>query len=76
MIENIEARKVLLIVRYNHAFVGFGDRSDEHIQVAPGFPDGAPFRQFAEHGCAGRLPIELNCYRYPLKGLRDWRIRF
>src|SRR5580658_3801198 len=43
-IEDIEARKVLFIVRYNHALVCFGDGSDNHIQITSGFPGSATFR--------------------------------
>ena len=43
-IEDFEARKVLFIVRYNHALVCFCDGGDNHIQVASRFPGGATFR--------------------------------
>jgi hypothetical protein len=49
-IEDIEARKVFFIVRYNHALVCFGDGSDNHIQVASGFPCSAAFRHEASPG--------------------------
>jgi hypothetical protein len=43
-IEDLDARKVLFIIGYDYAIVHFGDGSDDHIQVASGFPDGATFR--------------------------------
>jgi len=35
---------MFFIVRYNHALVRLGDGSNDHIQVASGFPDGPTFR--------------------------------
>jgi hypothetical protein len=43
-IEDLDARKALVIIGYDYAIVHFGDGSDDHIQVASGFPDGATFR--------------------------------
>ena len=56
-IEDIEPRKVLFIVRYNHALVCFGDGSDNHIQVASGFPGSATFRHETSPD-QGRLLVE------------------
>jgi hypothetical protein len=43
-IEDLDARKVLFVIGYDYAIVHFGDGSDDHIQVASGFSDGATFR--------------------------------
>jgi len=43
-IEDLEAGKVFFIVRYDYALVRFGDGSDNHVEVAPGFAGGATFR--------------------------------
>jgi len=54
-IEDIEARKVFFIVRYNHALVCLGDGSDNHIQVASGFSCSAAFRHEASPDQCGLL---------------------
>jgi hypothetical protein len=46
---------MFFIVRYNHALVRFGDGSNDHIQVASGFPGGPTFRRATSPDQCGLL---------------------